>query len=430
MKRWGILLVFMLAIFLFPTMSEASTVREVKVVNADYLGVKAYASPSVANIATLKRGDIAIVSGVTNGWAKVQSKSITGYVNASFLKEITPAIKVIHVQAGLAVRQYPTRSADITATWQKNLLIEDYGTVGAGWNVVKYGNAVGYAAASSLTLPKISTQYVNVDTIIVRNAATKSATQVATLPKNTQVTVHGTIAGWAYISAGKARGYVVANQLRTSATVLKGERIHQGDLSKRVRFTTILRDVTTGKNVKAHFISYGDQSGRGTQETLWAGMNIGDLYYKGDFKIGLQAEDDKYVYVQPYLFTNYTYNKTRELVYKIPAKTVADTDLLVVSQIWSANYREGQVYYVTNGQLSRAGTVSYTHKPRSIGQNEYQMVDYYAEKDRGFSFDTFKVNTKTSSISLVSRKRYFNEKWDEGARLYNLWYQNPNYVVK
>lgn len=64
--------------------------------------------------------------------------------------------------------------------------------------------------------------------------------------------------------------------------MLKGERIHQGDLSKRVRFTTTLRDAATGKTMKAHFISYGDYSGYGNYDNIWAGMSIGDLYYEGN----------------------------------------------------------------------------------------------------------------------------------------------------
>lgn len=432
MKKWLLCFILLLAFAAFPSTSDASNVRDVKVVNTTSLPVKNGAYLSAPQTATLAKGELVIVSSIDNGWAKIQAKSVAGYVNAGHLQAVTPSIKVINVNAGLVVKQYPTRSAKELAKWQKGLLVEDYGSVGAGWNVVKYGGTVGYAAASSMAATKASTQYVNVDSIIVRNAATKSGAQVTTLAKNTQVTVYGSIAGWAYISTNKTRGYVVASQLRKEATttVLKGERIHQGDLSKRVRFTTTLRDAATGKTMKAHFISYGDYSGYGNYDNIWAGMSIGDLYYEGDFKIGLQAEGDKYVYVQPYSFNDYTYNKSMQLVYKVQGKTSKDTDLMIVSEVCSSNCREAAVFYVTNGQLSRAGSILYTAKPKSIGNNEYQDMTYSNAEDMGYYFSTFKLNPNNSSIKYVRTKSYINNQWDQGARIYDLWLNNPNYIVK
>lgn len=431
MKKWFFSMMLLLAVVLLPTMVDASSAREVKVVNANSLAVKGAASPSVADIATLTKGDIVVISSVDNGWAKIQSKAIAGYVNASYLETITPAIKVITANGGLVVKQYPTRSANTTATWQKGLFVEDYGSVGAGWNVVKYGDGIGYAAASSMTLAKGKTQYVNVDQLIVRNVATKSGTQIETLPKNTKVTMYGDIAGWAYIAVGNMRGYAVASQLHSNTVaVIKGERIHQGDLSKSVRFTTTLRDATTGKNIKAHLISYGDYSGYGNYDNIWAGLAPGDLYYEGDFKIGLQAEGDKYVYIQPYSINDYTYNKTAQLVYKVTGKTSKDTDLFMVSEVCGSNCREATIFYVTNGQLSRAGTIVYTAKPKSIGNNEYQEMSYSNAEDVGYHFWTFKLDPKASSIKYVRSKSFVNEQFDEGARIFDRWSSMPNYVVK
>ncbi|OCS87125.1 hypothetical protein [Caryophanon latum] len=430
MKKWLLCVLLLLAVVAFPTFVDASNVREVKVVNANSLAVKGAASPSVADIASLQRGDLVIISATGNGWAKIQSKSIAGYVNESYLQAITPIIKVITAN-GLVVKQYPTRSANTTATWQKGLLVEDYGSVGAGWNVVKYGDGIGYAAASSMTAAKAKTQYVHADQLVMRNTATKSGVQLATLPKNTKVTTYGTIAGWAYVAVGNMRGYVVASELHDQAvTVIKGERIHQGDLSKTVRFTTTLRDATTGKNIKAHLISYGDYSGYGNDDNIWAGLAPGDLYYEGDFKIGLQAEGDKYVYIQPYSINDYTYNKTAQLVYKVQGKTSKDTDLFMVSKVCGSNCREATIFYVTNGQLSRAGIILYTAQPKSIGNNEYQEMVYSNAGEVGYHFSTFKLDPKASSIKYVRSKSFMNDQFDDGSRIFDLWLSMPNYVVK
>ena len=188
---------------------------------------------------------------------------------------------------------------------------------------------------------------------------------------------------------------------------------------------------TNGQAVQAHFISYGDYGQYATDEdALWAGLWIGDLYYQGDFKIGIQTPGDPYIYIQPYSFNDYTYNKTMELVYKVQGKTASDTDLFVVSEVCASNCREAEVFYMMNGQLKQADTIGYTSKPKSIGNSEYQTMSYSNSEETGYHFDTFKFNKITGSMTYVRSKSYINEHWDEGQRIHDLWLNNPNYIIK
>lgn len=431
MKKWLLCFILLFAFVALPTISEANSFREVKVVTGSSLVVKNAASPSAASIATLKRGDFVTIFSTTNGWAKIQSKTISGFVNASFLGTAPSTIKIASSKSGLVVKQSPSRSAKTLATLQYNMIVEDFGSVGAGWSFVQYGNVTGYVASNFIGTPKMTTQYVNVDNLIVRNIASPSGAQKATLTKGIQVNVHSTIAGWAFVSAGNTRGYVVASQLSTSKPVLlKGQKIHQNQFSGDIRFTTTLRD-TNGQAVQLHFLSYGDYGRYATEDDLlWAGLGVGDLYYEGDFKIGLQAAGEPYIYVQPYSFNDYTYNKTMELVYKVQGKTVSDADLFVVSEVCSSNCREAEVFYMMNGQLKRADTIGYTSKPKSIGNSEYQTMSYSNAEDTGYHFNTFKLNKTTGAITHVRTRSYINDNWDEGQRIHELWLNNPNYVVK
>ena len=228
MKKWLLSFILLFAFIAIPTYSEANSFREVKVVTSSNLIVKSAASPNATSIGTLKRGDFVTIFSTTNGWANIQSQTTSGFVNASFLGTATSTVKIASSKSGLVVKQSPSRSAKTLATLQYNMIVEDFGSVGAGWSFVQYGNVTGYVASNFIGTPKTTKQYVKVDNVIVRNIASPSGAQKATLAKGTQVNIHSTIAGWAFVSTGSTRGYVVANQLSTSKPLtLVGQKIHQ-----------------------------------------------------------------------------------------------------------------------------------------------------------------------------------------------------------
>lgn len=234
MKKWLFLFTFIFSILLFQAPTEASTFREVKVVSGSALAIKEQATQNATTIATLKGGDFVTVFSTENGWSHIQSQSTTGYVAASFLSQARSTIKIASSKGGLVVKQSPSPSAKTMATLQYNMIVEDFGQVGNGWSFVQYGNITGYVASSFIGNPKTATKTTTTTTVSLRNIASKSGVITASLPANTKVTVHTTIAGWAFISTGTNRGYAEASLLKNNKVIVidpghqgKGDNSHE-----------------------------------------------------------------------------------------------------------------------------------------------------------------------------------------------------------
>lgn len=233
MKKWLLLFTFVFSILLFQAPTDASTFYEVKVVNNSALVMKDHATQNATTIATLKLGDFVTVFSTEDGWSHIQSQSTTGYVEASFLSPASSTIKIASSKGGLVVKQSPSKSAKTMATLQYNMIVEDFGQVGNGWSFVQYGNITGYVASSFIGSPKTVTK-TTTTTVSLRNIASKSGAISTSLPANTKVTVHATIAGWAFISTDTKRGYTEASLLKKNKIIVidpghqeKGDNSHE-----------------------------------------------------------------------------------------------------------------------------------------------------------------------------------------------------------
>ena len=213
MKKWiqAMLLVVLTFVFIQVEQAEASF-RTVKSVNVNQLDVKAAASPSAQTTAQLKKGEFVTVYATTNGWASIESKGVKGFVAAASLATPTSTSKIASSKSGLVVKGKPTLATTTNATLLYNMIVEDYGSVGDGWSFVQYGNVTGYVKTNFIGVPKTTKKYAASD-LVVRNIASPSGAQVATVKATTEVTIHSTLAGWSYISVGTTKGYVVAAQL-------------------------------------------------------------------------------------------------------------------------------------------------------------------------------------------------------------------------
>lgn len=124
------------------------------------------------------------------------------------------------------------------------MVVEDYGSVGNGWSYVQYGNVIGYVKSDFMGKTKTSTKYVNTSSgVVVRNIASQSGASVGSLSNGTQVTVHSTLVGWSYVTAGNVKGYVVDSFLSKKKPVVPFNNIN---------FKLSIRDVE--RNEKSTFI--------------------------------------------------------------------------------------------------------------------------------------------------------------------------------
>lgn|GEM_PF-1174244 len=216
-------------LFLNVDSSSASSFREVKQVNNSSLVVKKAATSSSETIGSLPRGEFVTVFSTTNGWAYVQGRTLTGYVDARYLTTPKSTIKIASSKGGLVVKRIPTMNTNTLATLKYNMIVEDFGSVGDGWSFVQYGNVTGYVVSSFINTPKTTTKYVNTASgVVVRNIASPSGASKGTIPNGTEVTVHSTLAGWAYVSTGNQRGYVVAKFLSDKKPQLTAASIKIG----------------------------------------------------------------------------------------------------------------------------------------------------------------------------------------------------------
>ena len=127
-------------------------------------GAKVYASPNAsANVlATLSVNDQVGVRAVQDGWAQVVNASAVGYMLASDLS--ASKVEVVAVPAfikseGAKVYESPSTSASVLATLSINAEVSVTGANG-DWCRVQNGSAVGYMLASDLSQTKIEVKDV------------------------------------------------------------------------------------------------------------------------------------------------------------------------------------------------------------------------------------------------------------------------------
>lgn len=244
-KKWFIAVFALIILFSFQhKIAEAADYRTVKVVSGSSLIVRESPSDTANSIGNLEKDQFVIEFSTSNGWSHVQVGDVKGYVNSSFLSVPPSTIKIANSKSGLVVKSMPSLSASTLATLKYNMVVEDYGSVGNGWSYVQYGNIVGYVKSDFMGQTKTTTKYVNTSSgVVVRNIASHSGASVGSLSNGTQVTVHATLVGWSYVTAGNIKGYVVDSFLSTKKPVVPFNNIN---------FNLTIKDVE--KNEKSTFI--------------------------------------------------------------------------------------------------------------------------------------------------------------------------------
>ncbi len=144
------------------------------------LNVRKEASTSAAVVGTLKHGAKVTILSSSNGWSKIQTDNVTGYVKSSYLiassgplptarPETTPApeataapqqtaspsggiavIKLNSSSSKLNVRKGPSTSTSIVGTLKHNTQVEVLETSGS-WSRIRSGSLTGYVMTSYLS---------------------------------------------------------------------------------------------------------------------------------------------------------------------------------------------------------------------------------------------------------------------------------------
>ena len=152
--------------------STSTSVRYVK--SSDGLNVRKGPSVSYSKITNLPNGTKVTVKSTSNGWSKITSGSITGYVSDKYLSKTAPTVgqstsndknnqanetsttKYISASSGLNVRKGPSTSYSVISTLAKGTKVIVKSTSN-GWSKITSGSITGYVNSSYLTSKKPST---------------------------------------------------------------------------------------------------------------------------------------------------------------------------------------------------------------------------------------------------------------------------------
>ena len=142
--------------------SSATTVKYTATVNVsvnDTLNVRSGAGASYRILGALNKGTkVEIVDKMSNGWSKIKYNSSYGYVNTSYLSNITSVsstetvIKTGTVNtASLNVRSGPSTSDAKIGSLSQNTKVEIVSSTN-GWYKIKYGTGYGYVSATYINI--------------------------------------------------------------------------------------------------------------------------------------------------------------------------------------------------------------------------------------------------------------------------------------
>ncbi|MCC3868666.1 C40 family peptidase [Terrisporobacter mayombei] len=130
------------------------------------LNVRKGAGTSYSVITTLSHGTKVTVKSTSNGWSKITSGSITGYVSSSYLSSSKPSTgndsnsetsttKYVDSKAGLNVRKGAGTNYSVITTLNHGTKVTVKSTSN-GWSKITSGSITGYVSSTYLTSTKPS----------------------------------------------------------------------------------------------------------------------------------------------------------------------------------------------------------------------------------------------------------------------------------
>lgn len=229
--------------------------NEYAAVTADVLNVRSYPSTESSIIAKLSINQEVSVLAEQDGWSHITYGNKKGWVSSAYIQKRklpapqTSAKPAATAQAGvnafvkasnLNVRSAPSTSGNIVASLPNGTKVTVLGEK-SGWAQIKtIQNQTGWvasqyltksaspqtdtaanpAASPSVTVGKIGT--VTAGNLNVRSSASMNGTVIASLPKNTKVSVLSTQGSWVQIKwDNKKTGWVAAAYLTISQTAVQ-----------------------------------------------------------------------------------------------------------------------------------------------------------------------------------------------------------------
>lgn len=136
---------------------------------------------------------------------------------------------------------------------------------------------------------------------------------------------------------------------------------------------------------------------------MWAGVDIGDLLYRGTFQFYMNGKKTSYK-------TKVEYNKTRKNFYKVNTKK-GTPSFLALSEPQGFDIDYIKLYYVYNGTLRRLNrTFSATLKPKYHAKNMIKFAGYNNVVGKWYIY-YYKINPETGGSKYIKTDTVQNEPW-------------------
>ncbi|MER2120902.1 MAG: polysaccharide deacetylase family protein [Solibacillus sp.] len=167
-------------------------------------------------VITLSKATPVIIISEADGWAKIQYKTVVGYIPSEYLKSATPQYMLVQAKEEPLVLVTNKHESEIKGKLHLNTIVEVYGSATADFVFVKYGRLAGFVNKQVLVKPVSKAMIVKSSAdLVVREIASSSSTEIGVLRKNSPVKMLTNLKGWAFVTTDKLSGYVLTNGLVT-----------------------------------------------------------------------------------------------------------------------------------------------------------------------------------------------------------------------
>ncbi|MEM4993412.1 hypothetical protein WKH56_12735 [Priestia sp. SB1] len=218
---------------------------------------------------------------------------------------------------------------------------------------------------------------------------------------------------------------------------LTGKKISLEETRLNSRYSTLLRD-TKGQDYNVYVLSLQDKRWIAGPNDVWAGISEGDEIFEGDYQIGIQPTNESSVYLQDVKMKDYQYNKTRNMIFTLTLSKHQPNFLFFSTREASVS-EGGPAYYLKDGKLTKATffeegetsqELSFSSRPKPIGNNNIQLINYWNGGPIGWEFSTYQFNKNSGTFIYKGSKFYIDNDSSEGEQVAKQWNNSPSFFVE
>lgn len=212
------------------------------------------ASNTTSKKATLPALEKVTLYGRSNGWSRVKTSKGLGWISSKDLSAKKPVIDVLkgHRWAinSVVVRTTASAKAKSVATIGPGTKVGFYRSSGS-WSKIKTGRVIGwvpdYTLIDKAYIPQNNVKRWVTTNVNLREGSSTSFRSLGVVPKNQQVTAHGTANGWTRVTTTQGVGWVSSTYVTSKQPKVTAP---ENDKQQIYRWTTANVNLRAGSGVE------------------------------------------------------------------------------------------------------------------------------------------------------------------------------------